>query len=188
MIIRAFRAAILILIGALVSTSGSAENLKDKGGYVGGAFGFTGFEDDNQFAGLPVDDDGTSFQIYGGYKFLRYFALEGRLLNLGSYSVAGVKTDVGGATVNAVGILPLGSTMWELFAQLGFGRVNLETQGIADRDETVGSFGIGVRVTPIEHLSISLQIDGYGWENDNNPSQTFDQGIGTNQIAFHYNF
>ena len=43
------------------------------------------------------------------------------------------------------------------------------------------------RVTPIEHLSVSIQFDAYAWEQTIG-AQTFDWGIGTTQLAFHYNF
>jgi hypothetical protein len=178
-----------VLILALVLASGAAigREAKDKGGYVGGAFGVTSFEDDNAPLAGIIDDDDNSFQIYGGYKFLRYFALEGRLLSLGTYRDAFSEIEAKAATVNAVGIVPFGQSDWEFFGQLGFGTIRLERPGGTDSKETVGSAGIGFRVTPIEHLSISLQLDAYAWEQDIG-AQTFDWAIGATQIAFHYNF
>ena len=173
----------LLLTRAVVD----AREAKDKGGYVGGAFGVSSFEDDDSMQGIPFDDSDTSLQIYGGYKFLKFFALEGRLLNLGTYGDALGQFEATAVTVNAVGIVPFGQSDWEFFGQLGFGRINLELTGGADQDETVGSAGIGFRVTPIEHLSVSIQFDGYGWEQSIG-NRNFDWGIGTSQVAFHYNF
>jgi hypothetical protein len=177
----------LIAILLLASGAATAREAKDKGAYVGGAFGVTSFEDDNALQGVPFDDSDTSAQIYGGYKFLRYFALEGRLLNLGTYGDAFGDFEATAVTVNAVGIVPFGQTDWEFFGQLGLGRINLDPSVGEDEDETVGSAGIGFRVTPIEHLSISIQFDAYAWEQDIG-TQTFDWAIGTTQVAFHYNF
>jgi hypothetical protein len=189
--------ALIIFIFLLASGVVAAQGVKEKGGYIGGAFGVTEFDDDGLFdgSGVVVDDKDSSIQLYGGYKFLKYFALEGRLMDLGSYTFsdqfnpsANITVDTIAVTVNAVGILPLGSTLWELFGQLGFGQINFEATGLGDEDETVGSAGIGVRVTPTEHFSIALQVDAYAWEDDSFAGQTFDMSIATTQVAFQYNF
>ena len=75
--------ALLLMSGAV-----SATEAKDKGAYVGGAFGAASFDDDNSMQGNQFDDSDTSLQIYGGYKFLKFFALEGRLLDFGTYGRA----------------------------------------------------------------------------------------------------
>jgi OOP family OmpA-OmpF porin len=187
----------LILITFLFASGVvAAQGVKEKGGYIGGAFGVTEFDDDGLFdpSGIVVDDKDSSFQLYGGYKFLKYFAVEGRLIDLGSYTFSDqffpavrVTVDATAFTVNAVGILPLGSTLWELFGQLGLGQINLDISGFGDDDETIGSAGIGVRVTPTEHFSVALQVDAYAWEDDSF-NQTFDMSIATTQVAFQYNF
>ena len=188
--------AFIIFIFLFASGVVAAQGVKEKGWYIGGAFGVTEFDDDGLFdgSGVVVDDEDSSIQLYGGYKFLKYFALEGRLIDLGSYTfsdqffpLASITVDTTAVTVNAVGILPLGSTLWELFGQLGFGQINFEASGFGDEDETVGSAGIGVRVTPTEHFSIALQVDAYAWEDDDF-GQTFDMSIATTQVAFQYNF
>jgi len=174
---------------ALLTASGlvSAGAVNDRGAYIGGAFGITSFEDDGAFAGQQFDDSDTSLQLYGGYKFLRYFSLEGRLLSLGSYSLGPTEIDATAFSVNAVGIIPFGGSGWELFGQLGLGQINLDVSGFEDEDETIGSAGIGVRFTPTEHFSIALQTDAYAWE-DNNLGTTYDVGIVATQVAFQYNF
>ena len=193
MIHKALIVSILLLASGVVA----AQGVKEKGGYIGGAFGVTEFDDDGLFdgSGVVVDDKDSSIQLYGGYKFLKYFALEGRLMDLGSYTFsdqfnpsANITVDTTAVTVNAVGILPLGSTLWELFGQLGFGQINFEATGLSDFDEFLGSAGIGVRVTPTEHFSIALQVDAYAWEDDSVGGQTFDMSIATTQVAFQYNF
>jgi hypothetical protein len=189
--------ALIVSILLLASGVVAAQGVKEKGGYIGGAFGVTEFDDDGLFdgSGVVVDDKDSSIQLYGGYKFLKYFAVEGRLIDLGSYTFsdqfnpsANITVDTTAVTVNAVGILPLGSTLWELFGQLGFGQINFEATGFSDFDEFLGSAGIGVRVTPTEHFSIALQVDAYAWEDDSFAGQTFDMSIATTQVAFQYNF
>ncbi len=189
--------ALMIFIFLFASGVVAAQGVKEKGWYIGGAFGVTEFDDDGLFdgSGVVVDDEDSSIQLYGGYKFLKYFALEGRLIDLGSYTFSdqfnpsiSFDLDAAAFTVNAVGILPLGSTLWELFGQLGLGQINLDIAGFDDEDETIGSAGIGVRVTPTEHFSVALQVDAYAWEDDSFAGQTFDLSIATTQVAFQYNF
>ena len=71
---------------------------------------------------------------------------------------------------------------------MGIGSINLDASGFADEDETIGSAGLGVRFTPIKHLSIALQVDAYAWEEDGILGQTFDLSIATTQVAVQYNF
>ena len=94
-------------------------------------------------------------------------------------------------SVHAVGYIPFGSSGWELFGQLGLGRLNIDTNCCGDEDETVGSAGIGVRWYPITNLGLSLQVDAYAWEDDSfedigGPS--YDLAIGTTQLAVHWLF
>jgi len=161
-----FLAVVALLIGSVAS----AGVVNERGGYVGGALGITEFDDDGAFSGLNFDDKDTSFTIYGGYRFLKYFSLEGRLMNLGSYTVSGIGSvdiDTTAATINAVGIIPFGQSGWELHGQLGLGIINLDVEGLDGEDESIGSAGIGIRFTPIRNMSITFQIDAYVWEDDN---------------------
>lgn len=171
----------------LVSGAASAGAVNERGAYIGGALGITEFDDDGGFTGLAFDDSDTSFQLYGGYKFFKYFAVEGRLISTGSYTLETTEIDTFAYTVNAVGIIPFGTSGWELFGQLGIGSINLDVSGIADEDETIGSAGLGVRFTPTQSVSIALQIDAYAWEDDS-LGPTFDLSIVTTQVAVQYNF
>jgi hypothetical protein len=171
----------------MVSVSVAADPAKERGGYIGGAVGITSFEDDGAFTGANVDDSDTSFLFYGGYKFLKYFSLEGRIISLGSYTVESIDLDTLAYTLNAVGIIPFGSSSWELFGQIGAGNINFDASGFADEDETAGSAGIGVRFSPTENFSLALQGDAYAWEVDVGRS-TFDMSIFTTQIAVQYIF
>lgn len=179
------------IVTILFLTTGSLASagvVNERGGYIGGAFGVTSYEDDDQYFGSRFDDSDSSFQIYGGYKFLRYFALEGRLLNLGSYSVGSTDIDVSALTVNAVGIVPFGQSGWEFFGQLGLGAVSVDISGLGDDTAGTGSAGLGFRFTPIQHFSMALQIDAYAWEEEGAFGRTYDVGVVASQIAFQYNF
>jgi hypothetical protein len=184
----------LFFAGALlcISINLLAAEPPSRGFYLGGTAGITELDDDN-FAsnqGLSLDDSDSSFGIYGGYKILKYLAVEGRLIDLGSYTVsngfASEDVDLGVFSAHVVGIVPFGTSGWEIFGQLGLGRINIDFAG-DDDDETVGSAGIGVRWYPIPHLGLSLQIDAWAWEEDEGFS-TYDFAVGSTQFAIHYLF
>lgn len=181
-----------LLAATVFSNATLAAPPKENGFYIGGAVGVTELDDDGAFAfnGLSFDDTDASFVLFGGYKFLRYFALEGRVSDLGSYSVGnGVESESIGIDVisaQAVGIIPFGESGWELFGQLGLGRADIDCTGCTD--ETVGSAGVGVRFFPTEHLSVGFQIDAFAYEDDSLASQTFDIGVGTSQLSLQYLF
>jgi len=179
---------ILIIFALLLTTSAaSARDVIDKGAYLGGSVGVTNFDDDSIFDGLDFDDSDTSFEVYGGYKFMKYFAVEARLMSLGSYQVEFIDVDSWAVSIHAVGIIPLGQSNWDLFGQLGLGRINLDAGNIGDDDGNVASAGIGIRFTPTKSVSISLALDGYAWEADAF-GQSFDVSISTTKLAVQYNF
>jgi OmpA-OmpF porin, OOP family len=177
-------AALLAL--SCVTTSAVAAEPGARGFYAGVMIGGTTLEDDGLFSGLDFDNSDTGYGIFGGYKILRYLAVEARILNLGSYSVEGASLDVTGLSAHVVGIIPFGKSGWELFGQLGLGSVNIDT-GSGDEDNTVASAGLGVRFYPTPHFGISLQTDAYAYEEDDFGA-TYDLGVATTQLAFHYLF
>ena len=113
---------LLGLVILALSSAAFAEPTKDRGGYIGGGLASTEFEDDGLFDGFDFDDTDSGFAIYGGYKFFPYFALEGRYNDFGGFSAVGfLPLEVTALSVHAVGIIPFGSSGWELFGQLGLG-------------------------------------------------------------------
>ena len=91
------------------------------GAYVGAAIG----QSDATVSG--VSDDDTSWKIMGGYTFMKFVGVEGSYRNLmGSSQTFGTTTlgtDISSMDVFGVGILPLGTGKFELFAKAGYARV-----------------------------------------------------------------
>jgi hypothetical protein len=174
----------------LMSNYSFAGVLNEKGAYMGVALGQSKYEDDRQFGSNLVDDKDNSYLLYGGYRFLGWFAVEGRIANLGEFTVESLgssKIEYGIFTANAVFILPFGVSGWEVFAQVGAGVISRTTSlSVGDDEGGVGTLGGGVRFTPIKNLSLALQVDGYGWEEEG--TQDYDMGIVTPQIVIQYNF
>lgn len=181
-----YRKLMLACVLLMFAVPGMAVESKANGGYIGGGAGMSVFEDDGAFDGFSFDDTDTALMIFGGYKFGKYFALEGRYTDYGSFSVIGIGFDVSALSVHAVGSIPFGTSGWELFGQLGFGQVSLDLAGDST-DESAFGMGIGIRYSFSERLSVAAQTDVFAWE-DSEPGQNYDFGVGSNIVSVRYIF
>jgi hypothetical protein len=182
-----FKKRILACVLLVVCSIATAEESKPKGGYIGGGLGVSTFDDGGAFAGFSFDDEDTSFQIHGGYKFLKYFAVEARYVDFGTFSLSGLGIDASATSIHAVGIIPFAESGWELFGQLGFGIVNFDLSGLGDEDEDTVAGGIGIRYSPSQNFSLAIQTDVYVWE-DTSLGPTFDLALGGTQLTIQYIF
>jgi len=185
----------LFVLGAvslLFANAAFAGVLNEKGAYMGLALGKSKFDDDNQYGFSLADDKDSSFMLYGGYRFFKWFSVEGRLADLGEFKVDDsglVDVNYGVLTANAVFILPFGTSGWEIYGQAGAGIVARSTSlPIGDDEGGVATIGAGVRFTPIKNLSLALQIDGYGWVEEEDGAPDYDTSIATSQLVIQYNF
>lgn len=142
-----------------------ADAPKEEGGYIGVGFGDSEFDDDDGFGGVVFDDDDVSWQFAGGVRFNRNIAVEARFNNLGKAKVGPDDIEAETTTVHVVGILPLGDNGWELMGQFGIGFVNVDLVE-DEEDESVDSFGIGLRYHFSEENALALQWDTYQWDED----------------------
>jgi len=176
----------------LFANAAFAGVLNEKGAYMGLALGKSKFDDDNQYGFSLADDKDSSFMLYGGYRFFKWFSVEGRLADLGEFKVDDsglVDVNYGVLTANAVFILPFGTSGWEIYGQAGAGIVARSTSlPIGDDEGGVATIGAGVRFTPIKNLSLALQIDGYGWVEEEDGAPDYDTSIATSQLVIQYNF
>lgn len=174
-----------LIAGLLVLASGSsyAEPAKQVGVYVGANAGWTWWDDDNS---LPehrgMNDTDITWQVNAGYKFNKNFAIDARYADIGRYWV-NPNTDYNfrAWTVNAVGMLPLSNSGWEIFGQAGAGQVR-EVKTFRET-ETTYTIGAGVRYSINHHLSLSAQTDLYTWD-----SNSFDNYIYTLAAGIQYIF
>ena len=104
------------LVCLALSSAAFAEPSKERGAYLGAGFAGTTFDDDGAFAGLNFDDSDSGFALFGGYKFLKYLAVEGRYNNFGTFTLEGAGVDVTSLSVHAVGIIPFGTSGWVLWS------------------------------------------------------------------------
>lgn len=174
------------LVCLALSSAAFAEPSKERGAYLGAGFAGTTFDDDGAFAGLNFDDSDSGFALFGGYKFLKYLAVEGRYNNFGTFTLEGAGVDVTSLSVHAVGIIPFGTSGWELFGQLGLGTVEFDS-GFGTEDESVGSAGMGVRYSWSGNFSVAAQVDAYAYE-DTSLGVAYDVGVTSTMLSFQYTF
>lgn len=198
------RSLAILAASTLLTTQGLAEPLKESGGYIGLAYGVTSLEDDDYFSPLDLDQRGQAWQIYGGYRFFKYLAVEGRYNDFGSYTAdfsgipGEIKAEYSAFTIHALGILPLGQSGFDIYGQLGLGMIFYEAKetitgyGLKeDDDATTWSVGAGARYTPprFQHLTVQLAYDFYGFEaEDSFYGETYNQGISMGKLGVQYNF
>ena len=124
----------------LATTSAYSEPLKERGGYIGAAYGVTKYEDDgaleDDFGLFDLDDSGQAWQLYGGYRFFKYFAVEGRYTDFGDYTSednfgfgAEIEAKYSTLTAHAIGIYPFGQSGFDIYGQAGLGAVFYEAKG-----------------------------------------------------------
>lgn len=150
----------------------------DSGWLVGGNIGQSRAEIDDAriaaqlqsqgFASTISDDDrDIGFKIFGGYKFNKYFALEGGYFNLGQFGYTATTTPAGsltgkiklqGLNIDAVGILPI----TQRFS--AFGRVGLNYAEAKDSIASSGAVPAPADASPSKRdanykLGLGLQYD-----------------------------
>ena len=175
---RVFAIAVAVM---LFGTAQAAEPL-ERGGYFGGGGGTSVFDDDGASGG-SFDDTDTALMLFGGYKFLKHLSVEGRYANFGSFE----GLDASALSVHAVGIVPFGTSGWELFGQLGLGSVKLEFGGFGDEDYSAVAGGIGIRFNPTPNFAVGIQTDVYVFEDDDLGS-TYDLSVGGTMLTGHFLF
>ena len=127
--------ALLAASLAVTATTATADDLE--GPYAGIGIGSTSIDD-----GLGLDDRDTSFKVFAGYSFNKYFAVELAYLDGGtgrqsdaffsadvfpSDSSIDAKVDTKLLNLSVIGQLPV-TESFSLFGKLGYARIDLDTK------------------------------------------------------------
>ena len=145
-------------------------------------------------------DSTASRKASGGYRLLKYFALETRSSDMGQYTPGTgsnvVKTDFAALTGNAVGILPFGDSGFELYGHFGAGMIarqgNTAFPVPEDNENgTVGTAGLGLRYTSsnFNALSFSAGYDTFMFQAaDNYSDKSYGQSVNMTKLGLQYHF
>ena len=157
----------VIIALALAGPAGVAA--QESGGYLGGAIGQTRFTEWCDAGTTACDDRDSGWKLFGGYRFNRYFALEGSYIDWGevtaSVGAANVAADQRSFGLAALGSLQLGPR-FSVFGKLGLLSTEQETRRINpnpstfQRDETELHYGVGATYSLASNWSVRGE-----WEN-----------------------
>jgi Outer membrane protein beta-barrel domain len=134
--------SILIAIVVIALPAAAAET----GFYVGGGFGVTSLDANDfnpDYAGLRLEQNNFGFKLFGGYRFLKYFGVEGGYTDFGNVRVweGGnldfyKEADVGVTMWSgyAVGLIPVSGKV-DFFGKLGYASYDVNNR-VTDDGET----------------------------------------------------
>ena len=177
---RSFLAALVLLTA---SGTAVAEPSKEKGFYLVAAGGQSVYDESGTIGNFGDDTD-NSRHFAAGYKFLKYFAVEARFADFGTFDTGFNNFDVDAQSIHAVGIVPFGPSGWEFFGQIGLGTVDRDFPGVGSIDDSAMAGGIGFRWYPMPQLAIAVQTDVYVWDDNND----WESAVGSNQFSFQFIF
>lgn len=140
----------------------------DPGFYLGGKIGAASTDD------RWIDDDDTSFGVYGGYRFNPYFALEGEYTDFGNLEVDLSELEINNARaeprtwgLRAVGFVPITPNL-ELLGSIGLHSFDLDPSDQEGFREVVGSktstdltYGIGAQYNFAGRVGLRTQYTRY---------------------------
>lgn len=158
--------AVIIAVALAVPAGVVAQ---ESGAYLGGALGQTRFTEWCDAGTTACDDRDSGWKLFGGYRFNRYFALEGSYIDWGevtaSVGAVNVAADQRSFGLAALGSLQLGPR-FSVFGKLGLLSTEQETRRINpnpstfQRDETELHYGVGATYS----LTPNWMVRGE-WEN-----------------------
>ncbi|MFC4727432.1 porin family protein [Coralloluteibacterium thermophilus] len=161
-----------------------AANAADRGFYLGGKVGAASYED------RWIDENDTSFGVYGGFRFNPYFAVEGMYTDFGNIRGSLTPPELGRGSVeprsfgvSAVGFLPIGN-QFSLFANAGLHSWE------ADPDERLREV-IGKRSSTDPFYGVGAQFDFNSNWSMRAHYQRFEFGDADNDeisLGLHYTF
>ena len=159
----------IILAAAATLAAASPALGADNGFYFGASVGAGGVRYEDRFDGTEVDYDAgsTGYKAIAGWRFLDWLAVEADYVDLGSGedTVEGrkIETDVSGASLSAVGFLPIGPV--DLFARVGAidwsADLSMPGTGFQGSDDGVDfTYGVGAQFR-IWSLSLRAEYELY---------------------------
>ncbi|QQP99645.1 porin family protein [Lysobacter enzymogenes] len=163
-------------IAFTLSTAANAQGAGEREGfYAYGGVGAATTQWDAKRSALPAgqkrsqDKGSTSFVLGGGYRFNRYFAVEGSYHDLfGEVSRRGLGDyDTRSLQLSALGILPIGER-FEIFGKASVGRARNEftpvrgAVGLGKASETVNiaALGVGANYHFTDQFALRLDVTG----------------------------
>jgi len=151
----------LALILALATPAAMA------GGYLGAGVGQSSFSTKEDLANIDVSDNTTGWKVFGGWTFMKFFALEASYVEFGSVEDKSggvtVKTEATGYDAFAVGKIPIAFV--EPFVKIGYASVDSKAtvsgSGSASDQGWDLAYGVGVGFNFAKKLHVRVEYEMY---------------------------
>ncbi len=157
----------ILLLVALMSFVASSAALAEPF-YLGASVGKTGLKVDE--FNSTFDGNDTAYKVFAGYRFIKFFGLEGGYVDFGSPSDSrdgiDLEFDATAWDLFAVGVIPV-AEHFELFGKAGFFRwdTNVRLSGaMVARESDSGNdaaYGIGLAIKPSKLIAIRLEYERF---------------------------
>ncbi len=137
----------------------------DSGLYLGANYGYLKVDSEDDF-----DDDSDAVQGLLGYRFNNFFAIEGSVIDFGSYGTDLAEASTDGYTFALKGTLPL-TESFGLYAKIGqlWWETDYEVAGFDGKEEDESLFyGAGVSFDVTENFIVNAQYVVYDADLDAN--------------------
>lgn len=186
-----------VFAAALLGSGIARAEAPPTGFYLGAAIGqaTVEMEDEDSFYDFKGDD--TSYKFFAGYRILPWVAIEASYIDFGQAEdrVVGVpiRTDFTAATIEGLGILPIGN--WDLFLKAGFAHWDGSVQSVdfpqirEDDNKWDAIFGIGAQYRVGQ---FAVRAEGnllmLGFDDDDDDEIDGDDWIDVISIGFTYSF
>jgi len=146
--------------------------------YIGASAAKTDLEVDNLGDSFDLSD--TTYKVFVGYRFIKYFGLEGGYVDFGNSSDVGsgidLSVDATAWDLFVVGILLIGK-YFELFGKYGYFQWDRHAEAsgivISEEDESGNNpvYGAGMAFVFGEHFGVRLEYERYKMSDVENLSQ-----------------
>ena len=127
--------------------------------YVGGGLGQAHFSNVCNGAVFECKDRDTAWNLFAGWQFIRYLAVEAGVGEFGHARVDGANAKANAIELDAVGTLPLFSR-FALIGRVGAFHADMHAEGAADR-KNGGTAGLGLQWEPDPLVAIRLEWQRY---------------------------
>lgn len=146
-------------VGLALLTGAAATPVFADDFYLGGAVIQTYVDD------FGLDDDTTGGKLFAGYRFNEYFAVEASYFDFGEFEDRANSLEVDGFGLAAVVSYPITSDL-DIFGKIGIQDWDAETrgpiaQGLSTDSDTDAFYGIGVRYSITDSISVQAEAERY---------------------------
>jgi opacity protein-like surface antigen len=189
---RKYSACLAFVAVLICLSSGAQAQMKDAGAFIGGGLSYAWHNLDTNdlekvFGDISIDDT-WGFNLFAGYRFIKYFSLEA---NHNWYDSFKIDTDFGSFDLNVFTLMLDAKAMYPLFqdrlvpyVRLGGGLMHAELE---NEDEDGLAWNIGAGMDYFINPNISIGIDGkYVWGSVELNDVQIEYFVGSLVVGFHF--